>query len=124
MPRKLSSETLTAAQLEELVARGLTDSELANLLGISETRWKLRYTSVITRGRARLRQSLRKAQIKSALSGNASMLIWLGKQYLGQRDRLESQVSAEHRAISITPNVLERLQRITQAHDGASAHTR
>lgn len=30
--------------------------------------------------------SLRRMQFKSAESGNATMLIWLGKQYLGQRD--------------------------------------
>jgi hypothetical protein len=28
---------------------------------------------------------LRQMQLKSANSGNVSMLIWLGKQYLGQR---------------------------------------
>lgn len=30
--------------------------------------------------------ALRRAQFKSAVSGNATMLIWLGKQYLGQRE--------------------------------------
>jgi hypothetical protein len=64
---------------------------------------------VIKRGRTRLRQSLRLAQIKSALSGNAIMLIWLGKQYLGQSDRQLLDVNAEHKALAITPNVLERL---------------
>jgi hypothetical protein len=107
--RKLSSETLIAAQLEELVVMGLADSELSNLLGISESQWKANYPSVIKRGRVRLRKSLRRAQIKSALSGNSTMLVWLGKQYLGQSDRLDHSVSAEHKVISITPNVLERL---------------
>ena len=37
------------------------------------------------------------------------MLVWLGKQYLGQSDRLDHSGSAEHKVISITPNVLERL---------------
>lgn len=31
--------------------------------------------------------SLRRKQYQTALSGNISMLIWLGKQYLGQRDK-------------------------------------
>ena len=30
--------------------------------------------------------SLRRAQYQSATNGNVTMLIWLGKQYLGQRD--------------------------------------
>lgn len=31
--------------------------------------------------------SLRRSQWQAAQKGNATMLIWLGKQYLGQRDR-------------------------------------
>lgn len=34
--------------------------------------------------------SLRRLQWKSAENGNTSMLIWLGKQYLGQVDRQET----------------------------------
>ena len=109
MPRKLSSETLTDAQLEELAAIGFSDAEISNLLAISESTFKAHYTSVIKRGRGRLRKSLRRAQVRSALSGNSTMLVWLGKQYLGQSDRLAHSVSADHKVISITPNVLERL---------------
>ncbi len=32
------------------------------------------------------KSSLRRAQFSAAIKGNASLLIWLGKQYLGQRD--------------------------------------
>lgn len=32
------------------------------------------------------RSSLRRKQFESALKGNTSLLIWLGKQYLGQAD--------------------------------------
>lgn len=35
------------------------------------------------------RVSLRRAQYQLALAGNATMLIWLGKQWLAQRDRTE-----------------------------------
>ena len=31
--------------------------------------------------------SLRRAQFNAALNGNTALLIWLGKQYLGQSDR-------------------------------------
>ena len=33
--------------------------------------------------------SIRRNQFKAADAGNASMLIWLGKQYLGQSDKQE-----------------------------------
>lgn len=35
-------------------------------------------------------QSLRKKQLQIALKGNVVMLIWLGKQYLGQVDKVNT----------------------------------
>ena len=35
--------------------------------------------------------SLRRSQMKLADNGNATMNIWLGKQYLGQTDKIESK---------------------------------
>ena len=43
----------------------------------------------LTKGRANLKKRLRKAQLDAALSGNSTMLIWLGKQMLGQVDKQE-----------------------------------
>jgi len=40
--------------------------------------------------------SLRRAQYQAATKGNATMLIWLGKQWLGQRDtRQESTITID-----------------------------
>ena len=39
--------------------------------------------------------SLRRAQWKLAEKGNSSMLIWLGKQWLGQTDKVEQTTSFE-----------------------------
>ena len=41
---------------------------------------------VVARGRAKGRISVRRAQMKLLESGNATMGVWLGKQFLGQRD--------------------------------------
>ena len=41
------------------------------------------------RGDANLNMKLSEAQINTALKGNPSMLIWLGKQRLGQKDTPE-----------------------------------
>ena len=38
------------------------------------------------RGTDKGKASLRRAQFKAADNGNATMLVWLGKQYLGQKD--------------------------------------
>jgi len=44
------------------------------------------------------RASLRRVQFKSALDGNTTMLVWLGKQHLGQTDKqaidLEANITA------------------------------
>lgn len=42
-----------------------------------------------------LKINLLKKQYDVAMSGNVSMLIWLGKQYLGQSDKIESQETYE-----------------------------
>lgn len=39
--------------------------------------------------------SLRREQFKVAQKGNASMLIWLGKQWLGQTEKVEQSTSFE-----------------------------
>lgn len=41
--------------------------------------------------------SLRRAQFQKALSGNPTMQIWLGKQYLDQKDKQEIELGEETR---------------------------
>mgnify|MGYP000701764812 CR=1 FL=1 len=81
-PRKPVDTTL----VEKLAAHGLADHEIADVLGISERTIQRRCRVALDRGRAKLKVSLRRWQIRAAKRGNVTMLIWLGKQYLGQRD--------------------------------------
>jgi len=72
---------------------GCTVSEMAALLGVGESllyeffkkhpEAKEHFLAAAAIGRV----SLRRAQLRVAEAGNAKMLIWLGKQWLGQRDR-------------------------------------
>ncbi len=43
------------------------------------------------------RISLRREQWKLAQKGNCSMLIWLGKQWLGQTEKIDANVKDDHR---------------------------
>lgn len=47
------------------------------------------FCSVYKRGIEKGKMSLRRQQYKLADSGNPTMCIWLGKQYLGQKDKQE-----------------------------------
>lgn len=72
-----------------------TMEEIANFLGCSVRKLEkdkefIRvYKKEIDGGR----MSLRRKQWKAVEEGNTTMLVWLGKQYLGQRDQTESKVN-------------------------------
>lgn len=44
--------------------------------------------------------SLRKKQYNLASEGNATMLIWLGKNWLGQTDKLETKSESENNTVT------------------------
>jgi hypothetical protein len=70
----------------KLAAFGCTDREMAQWFQIKEDTLRYNFAEYIEKGRADLKHRLRSAQVKLAIGGNATMLIWLGKQYLGQSD--------------------------------------
>lgn len=80
---------LDVDQVEKLARIGCTDKEIALLAGISESTLRRRCREALSRGRASLAKSLRRKQLELARKGSVPMLIWLGKQYLGQTDRQE-----------------------------------
>lgn len=89
MGRPKATVNLSEAQIADLAALGCTDAEIATLAGIAESTLQDRFRAQLNEGRARLRHSLRKAQVERAINGSDTMLIWLGKQYLEQRDKNE-----------------------------------
>ena len=50
---------------------------------------QLTFKQIMERGYAKGRVSLRRRQMAAADAGNATMLVWLGKNVLGQRDNIE-----------------------------------
>ena len=79
--------SIDPAQVEELAAIMCTQAEMATVLGCSVKTLERRFGRAIEKGKARAATSLRRKQWQLAEKGNVTMLIWLGKQYLGQRDR-------------------------------------
>ena len=76
-------------QVEKLASYGLTNKEIAEALGFDDSTLKRKFENFLTKGKANLKQRLKRKQIDVALAGNVSMLIWLGKNYLGQADKLD-----------------------------------
>jgi hypothetical protein len=72
--------------VERLAQMGCKDSEIAEWFGVDENTLRYNFSVELLKGKLALSQSLRQAQIRLALSGNATMLIWLGKNILGQSD--------------------------------------
>lgn len=54
--------------------------------------------------------SLRRRQYQKAVDGgDTTMLIWLGKQYLGQSDKLSQTAEITNTHIVITPEVIDQM---------------
>jgi hypothetical protein len=81
--------------LEDLASIGCTTPEMATILGVSEDTLERRFAGIIEKGRADLDMSLRRQQVSVARTGNVTMLIWLGKQRLGQSDKVENTVKTD-----------------------------
>lgn len=84
--RGLRKRVVVPKDVYELAALGCTDREIAQWFDIDENTLRYNFSDIMQKGREDLKHSLRRAQIKLALSGNAVMLIWLGKNILGQQE--------------------------------------
>lgn len=81
-------KNLDERQVEILASMMCSIEEIAHVMGCDRGTLADRFSTAIAKGRSLGKISLRRAQFKSATRGNAVMLIWLGKQYLGQTDKL------------------------------------
>ena len=80
-------------KVEQLASFGCTNTEIAQFFGCDESLIRKSYSENLTKGRDKGKIRLRQMQWKAAERGNTSMLIWLGKQILGQSDKQEISMS-------------------------------
>ena len=76
--------------IKKLAQLHCTFDEIAQFCDVSTKTLQRRYVHLIKNGREMGRISLRRAQFEKAIGGNVVMQIWLGKQHLGQTDKMES----------------------------------
>lgn len=119
-PRKIIDEKA----ILELASKGRTLTEIAAYCGVSDDTISRRFAEVVKRGKSLMRGSLRAKQFELAMRGNPTMLVWLGKQELGQTDRqqVSGRFEHEHADLShLSDEQLAEIQRILEAADSQSA---
>ena len=84
-PRKQINPRL----VEKLARIGCNVDEISIILECSKDTLQRRFAAEMLKGKENLKMRLRRKQVLVALRGNVAMLIWLGKQYLGQSDKQE-----------------------------------
>jgi hypothetical protein len=95
-PRKILSEE-GIKLVSRMASYMCTEEEIAGCLEMSLDTLhnddnKELFRSAIEKGKANGKESLRRKQYQVGMKGNSSMLIWLGKQWLGQTDKIEQSV--------------------------------
>ena len=70
---------------------GCTQEEIGSVVGISARTLQRRYADLVAENKNIGKASLRKKMWDKALKGNDKLLIWLSKQELNMRDKIETQ---------------------------------
>jgi hypothetical protein len=112
---------LSIADAEKLGMLGATYEEMAAWFDCNvrtiERRMAMgnsEFCRAYKKGLGRLKVSLRRQQIEAAKGGNPTMLIWLGKQLLGQQDKaiLKTESKITHEEVTtLTPEQEEFIKR-------------
>jgi hypothetical protein len=84
--RGMNKRVVNPDDVYKLAAIGCSTMEISRWFNIPEQTIRYNFSEIIATAKEDLKMSLRKAQISLALSGNATMLIWLGKQILSQQE--------------------------------------
>lgn len=94
-PPSLKADEKTLKQIRGLGQIQATTKECAAVLGVSEPTFlkfknsNPKVADALEQGQYSGKASLRRMQFNAAKKGNSTMLVWLGKQLLGQRDKKE-----------------------------------
>ena len=81
---------LDTNMIEKLASIFCTNEEISTIVGCHSDTLADNFSEYLKKGRDKGKMSLRRMQWEKAQSGNTTMLIWLGKQMLGQKDKIET----------------------------------
>ncbi len=86
---------IDADQVEALAGINCTTEEIASVLGCSKDTLERRFAACLKKGRHQGRSSLRRRMWRKVEEGNITMMIWLSKQMLGYKDKIEEQATVK-----------------------------
>lgn len=92
-------KTVDWEEFDKLCAIQCTLKEIAAWFNISEDsiericirEKRVKFADYFDQKRSKGKIPLRRRQYQAAMDGNTAMLIWLGKQYLGQSEKIEQK---------------------------------
>ena len=87
LPRK--EPEIPVAKIKELAEVGCTDEEIGIICGLDDATIARNFAPLLKEGRANMRQSIRHSRLQRARDGSDTMLIWLGKCVLHQKEKTD-----------------------------------
>jgi len=118
------AKPINLEELEKLAGMFSTEEEIAAWFGMSRETFNRRKArsaeirEILERGQHKGRVSLRRAQMQRALAGDRTMLIWCGKQHLGQKDRIETTDTG---GVLLAERLAQMRQRLQKHRDAEAA---
>lgn len=96
--------------LNAILQYGSSLADASDIIGVSEDtierrikkQYKLKFAEYRQKKMSKTRYKLRQKQIEVAMSGNVTMLIWLGKNLLDQADKQEIDTNINEIKINIS----------------------
>lgn len=102
-PRGRPPKQIDLEAVEDLLSVAASQEEIADLLefDVSLFRKRIDLITAYKKGMQGFRVNLRRQQWLRARSGDTGMLIWLGKQYLDQKDKQDVDVKAAMQTVEV-----------------------
>lgn len=97
MPGGRPKKIIDYDRVLEMASYFATQEEIATELDLSIRKLQQdeEFMRIFKKGNERAKKSLRRKQYEIAMGGNTTMLVWLGKQYLNQREPMNEQIIPE-----------------------------
>lgn len=118
-PRKI----LDAEKIAQLIGKGFTVEFVADFFDVHPDTLYANYSDALRKGKVFRNGCLQAKQFTSAMTGNTTLQIWLGKQWLDQTDRSEVkatvQATVQHEFPDLKHLSDEELQQVRTIIDSA-----